>query len=61
MNRAQLVDELLAERYGPAPRRAPRVVDDQAVIAERQRVLCEALDPPHQPHLYLIHPMHHAA
>lgn len=48
--REQLVAELVAERYGPVRRwSAPTSAqpDSPAAVAERQRVLCAALDGSH--------------
>jgi hypothetical protein len=48
--RELLLAEMVAERYGPVSRRpaaAVSAVDTGLVVAERQRLLCAALDGTH--------------
>jgi len=41
-----LLAELTVERYGPLPTEPGRLPEDSAILRERRRVLCEALDEP---------------
>lgn len=54
---ARLHAELLTERYGPTRARPDETPEDSpAQIAERQRLLCEALD---ETHLTVLARDHH--